>query len=118
MQQLEAVLDGIVGRIQLGRTRVRVNGVGDLIVARLVEAAQVVPNLPDVGVEADGTRVGIQGVTVLVDLEVENTNRAPESGVSAITVHCLLIGLVCLVVPRASHERTSQEVPALCIGTI
>lgn len=38
------------------------------------QSAEIVPHFGDVRVEADGTRVGIQGITILVDLVVQHTN--------------------------------------------
>jgi hypothetical protein len=84
-----------------------------LVVATLVKAAQVKPDLRNIRVDADGTGVCIKSVTKLVDLEVKNPNRTPKGGVTAIAVNRLLVGLVRLVVLLASHVRTAEEVPAL-----
>jgi hypothetical protein len=118
LEQLKPVLDGRVLRVKVGRARVGVNRVGNLVVARLVQAAEVVPYFRNVWVDADRTRVGVEGVAVLVDLEVENTNRAPECRVAAITVDGLLIRLVRLVVTLAGHERTAKKVPALGVAAV
>jgi hypothetical protein len=86
-----------------------------LVVATLVKAAQVKPDLGNIRVDADGTGVCIKGVTELVDLEVKNPNRTPKGGVPAIAVNCLLVGLVRFIVLLASHVRTAEEVPALSV---
>jgi hypothetical protein len=86
-----------------------------LVIATLVQTPQVEPNLRDIWIDTDGTRISIQGIPILVDLEIENTDRTPESGITAITIHGLLIGLVCLVVFLTSHIGTTKEVPALGI---
>lgn len=48
-------------------------------------------------------------------LEVKNTNGTPKSGDVAITVNCLLVGLIGLVVLLAGHVSTTEEVAALSV---
>lgn len=60
------------------------------------KSAKIIPDLGDVGIQSDGTRVSIQCVAILVDLVVENTDRTPESGIAAITIDSLLVCFVCL----------------------
>lgn len=105
-------------RVQLGRSRVGIDRIGDLVVARLVETAEVVPDLAHVWVEADRPRVGVESITVLADLVVQDTDRTPECRVAAITVYSLLISFVCFVVPLTSHKGSSQKVPAMSVGSI
>ncbi|KAH8806705.1 hypothetical protein DL96DRAFT_1562487 [Flagelloscypha sp. PMI_526] len=50
------------------------------------ERAQVKPDLRDIGINADSARVGVKDITELVDLEVQNPDRAPERGDPAVTV--------------------------------
>ena len=69
-QVLEALLDvGVVG-IEIRGPLIGVDSIADLVVARLVQRAEVVPDLTDVWVDADGLAVGVQRVSVLVDLEI------------------------------------------------
>jgi len=94
---------------------VSIDGVRHLIVAALIEAAQVEPDFRDVRVDAYGPRICIKSITKLVDLEVEYANRAPEGRVPTVTVNSLLVGFVCLVVLLASHVSTTKKVPTLSI---
>ena len=58
------------------------------------QCSQVVPHLGDVRVEAYGAGVCIKCISVLVDLVVQNANRAPECRVPPIAINGLLIGLI------------------------
>jgi hypothetical protein len=58
------------------------------------QCAKVVPNLRDVRIESDGTRVRIKCVAILVNLVVKYSNGTPECRISTVTVHRLLVGLV------------------------
>jgi hypothetical protein len=89
-----------------------------LVVATLVKAAQVKPDLRNVRVDADSTRVRIKSVTELVDLEVKDTNRTPKGGVTAISVNRLLVGFVRLIVLLTGHVCTAEEVPALSVRRV
>ena len=73
---------------------VGIDGVGDLVVAALIERAEVEPNFRDVSVDQDGPQVRVEGITVLVDLEVQDSDRAPERWVPPITVDSLLLCFV------------------------
>lgn len=117
-QQFQPLGDRRVPRIQLRSSSVRINSVRNLVVATLVQTPEVKPNLRDIGVYTNSTRISVQGIPVLVDLEVKDTNGAPESGVAAITIHSLLIGLVCLVVFLTCHVGAAKEVPALGVVRI
>lgn len=96
LEQLKTRLDVYVGGIQIGCTLVGIQRIGRLVVARFVQCSKVVPNLTDVWIESNGARVRIERVTVLIDLVVKHTDRAPECRVPAVPVHSLLIGFVCL----------------------
>lgn len=74
LQHDQTLLDRCVGRVEIGCPSVGVDGVGDLVVARLVEAAQIIPHLADKRVETDRTGVCVEGVAVLIDLIVKNTD--------------------------------------------
>lgn len=115
LQKFQALSDRCVPWVQLRRSSVGVDGVRNLVVATLVQTPKVKPNLRDIGVDANGAGVGIQGVPVLVDLEVQNTDRTPESGVTAVAVDCLLIRFVGFVVFLTGHVGTTKKVPALGI---
>ena len=64
-------------------------------VEQTYQSSQVVPDLGDVRVQADGAGIRIQRISVLVDLVIQNANRAPEGWVPAISINSLLIGFVC-----------------------
>lgn len=117
-EKLETSLDVRVTRVELCCSLICIEGVGDLIIAGFVQSAEIVPHFGDVRVEANGTRVGIQGITILVDLVVQHTNRAPERGVLAITVHGLLVCLVRFWVLLLGHVASAEEIPALGILVI
>jgi hypothetical protein len=118
LEHAETLLDGGISGVELGGARVGVDRVGDLVVARLVETSQVVPHLADVRVESDCARVGVERVTILVDLVVEHADRTPECRVAAVTIHSLLVRLVCLVVPLTGHKSATEEVPALGVVAV
>jgi len=113
LQQLQPLSDRCVPRVQFRRSSIGINGIGDLVVAALVQTPEVEPNLRDIGVDAYSPRVSVQGIPVLVDLEVQNTDRAPESRIAAVAVYGLLIGLVGFVVFLTGHIGTTKKVPTL-----
>lgn len=82
------------------------------------QSSEVVPDLRDVGVQANGARVSIECIPILVNLVVENTNRAPEGRVPAITIDGLLVSFVRLGVLLLRHVTTTQQVPALSVTLI
>lgn len=104
--------------IKIGRTLIRVKRISRLIVARFVQCSKIIPNLGDVGVESDGTRIGVQSIAILIDLVVQHANTAPECGVTSIAVDSLLVSLVCLGILLLGHVASAKKVPALCIGLI
>lgn len=83
-----------VGWVQVSSSSVCVERVASLVVARLVQGAKVVPDLGNVGIQTNGTRVSVKRVSVLIDLVVEHADRAPESRVPAVAINSLLVGLV------------------------
>jgi hypothetical protein len=93
---LQTSLDVNIARIKVCGASVCIESIGDLVVARFIQGTQVVPNFRNVRIQADRTRVGIERIAVLVDLVVENTNRAPEGRVATVAVDGLLISFVCL----------------------
>lgn len=60
--------------IEIGSAAIGVKSIGNLVVAGFVQSTKIIPNFRDVRVQTDSTRVGVQGITVLVDLVVEHTN--------------------------------------------
>jgi hypothetical protein len=74
LEQLQTSLDVDVGGVQVSCATVRIKGICNLVVAGLVQSSQIIPNLRDVWVQANGARVGIKSVAILVDLVVEHTN--------------------------------------------
>jgi hypothetical protein len=113
LEQCQARLDVDVGGIKVSGPSVRVERVACLVVARLVQRAEVVPNLRDVRVEANSTRVRVKRIAVLIDLVIQNTNRAPERRVTTVAVYSLLIGLIGLRVLLLRHVASAEKVPAL-----
>jgi hypothetical protein len=107
-----------IGRIQVSRTTIRIERISDLVVARLIKSSQIVPHLRDVRIQANSTRVRIQRITVLIDLVVQHTNRAPEGRVAAVAIDRLLIRFVRLGVFGLRHVTAAQKVPTLGIGVI
>lgn len=61
---------------------------------RAYQSAEIVPDFGNVGVEADRAGVGVECVSVLVDLVIQDTNRTPKGGVLSITIDSLLVSLV------------------------
>jgi hypothetical protein len=115
LEQSKTRLDVNVGGIKVSSPRVCVESVASLVVAGLVERTKVIPNLRNVRVEADGTRVRVKRVAVLVDLVVEHTNRAPEGRVATVTIDCLLVGFVGFGVLLLRHVATTEKVPTLSV---
>lgn len=94
LEQGKTRLDVNIGGIKISGPSVCVERIACLVVAGLVQRAEIIPNLGNVRVEANSARVRVKRVAVLVDLVVEDTNRAPECRVATVTVNCLLVGLV------------------------
>lgn len=94
LQKLKSRLDVDIGRIEVSCALVRVERVSGLVVARLVQSTQVIPNFGNVGIQANCPGVRVKSVTVLVDLVIQHTYAAPEGRVPSVTVDSLLIGLV------------------------
>ena len=82
------------------------------------QCTKVIPDLRNVRIQSDCAGVGIEGVSVLVDLVIKHTNGAPEGRISSIAVNCLLICFVRLGVFLLGHVTTAKEVPALSIGIV
>jgi copper chaperone CopZ len=107
----KALLDRLVCRVELEGALVGVDGVRHLVVAGFVESAEVEPDFSEVGVDADGARVGIESVVELVDVVVKDTDRAPERRVLAVAVDGLLVRLVRLPEVVRGHIGATEEVP-------
>lgn len=118
LQQSQASLDVNIRRVKVSSPSVCIQGVACLIVARLIQRTKIIPDLGNVGVEANGTRVCIKRVTVLIDLVIQHTNRAPECRIATITVHSLLVGFVSLRVLLLRHVASAKQVPALRVVLI
>jgi hypothetical protein len=118
LEHMHTLFDGFLLGVEFGSPKVGVDCVSDLIVARFVQTSQIEPDLADVRVEADSSRVGVESITVLVNLVIQNTDRTPEGRISAISVDSLLICLVCLVVSLTGHVGPTQQVPALRIVAV
>jgi hypothetical protein len=50
LEKLQTGLDVNVGRVEISGPAVRIKRVGNLVVARLIQGAQIIPDLGDVGV--------------------------------------------------------------------
>lgn len=105
-------------RIKFGSPLVSIKRIVNLVVARLVECAKVVPNLGDEGVQTDCARVRVQGIPVLVDLVVQHTNGTPERWVSPIAIDGLLISLIRFGVLLLRHVAAPKQIPALRVVVI
>lgn len=118
LEQLQACLDMDVCGIKIGSASIGVESIGNLVVAGFVQSTEIIPNFRDVRVQTDSPRVGVQGITVLVDLVVEYTDRAPEGRVPSIAVDGLLVGFVGLGVLGLRHIATAKQIPTLCVSVI
>ena len=107
-----------VVRVESCGLLVGVEGVRELVVAGLVEGAEVVPDLRDVRVESDGPGVCVEGVPVLGDLVVQHTDGAPEDGVAGVPVYRLLERVVGGGVVGPDHVDASQVVPCGGVGGV
>jgi hypothetical protein len=112
-QQLQTLCDNRVSRVEFRRSSICINGIRYLIVAAFVKAPKIEPNFGDIWIDTNGARVRVEGIPILVDLEVKHANRTPECRVPAITIHGLLVSLVCFVVLLAGHVSTPKEIPTL-----
>jgi hypothetical protein len=118
LQQLQSLRDDRIARVEFARPGISIDGIGYLVVATLVKASEIEPNFGNVRVDSYGTGVGIKSIAKLVDLEVENSYRAPEGWIASVAVDGLLIGFVCLVVLLTCHISAAEKVPALGIRWI
>lgn len=84
-------MDLLVARIETCGPLIRVESIAELAIARLVESSQVVPRLTDIRVEGDRPAVGVESVSILVNLIVQHTDTAPERGITGIAVDRLLV---------------------------
>jgi len=107
----KTLLNRFVRRIELKSALVGIDSVRHLVVAGLVKSAEIEPDFGEVGVDTNGARVGVEGVVELIDVVVENTNRAPERRVLAVAVHSLLVRLVRLAEVVRCHVGATEEVP-------
>jgi hypothetical protein len=118
LEKLQTSLDVNVGWVEIRSPAVSIESVGNLVVARLIQRTQIIPDLGDVWIQANGTRVSIKRIAVLIDLVVEDTNRAPEGGVATIAVDGLLVGFICLWVLCLRHVAATEQVPALSVVVV
>lgn len=117
-QIIQTLLDMRILWIQIRCALVSINRILDLVVASLIKSTKIVPDLTDVGVDTNCLAIGIQCIPELVDLEVEQTDRAPECGIPTVPVHSLLIGLVSLAKILLGHVATAHKVPRLRIRVV
>lgn len=82
------------------------------------QSAEVIPDLGDEGVQPNSPAIRIQGVPVLVDLVVQDTNGAPEGWVAAVPIYSLLICFICLRVLLLRHVASAKQVPALSVAVV
>lgn len=117
-KKLEPLRDGDVRWVELRRPGVSIDSIGYLVVATLIKRAEVEPYFGNVRVDPNCPRIGVEGITILVDLEIEYANGAPEGGVATVTVHRLLVGFISLVVLLTGHVCTAEQIPTLRIAGI
>jgi len=82
------------------------------------QSPKIVPNFGDVGVQSNRAGIRIQSITILVDLVIQNADRAPECRIAPVSVDCLLIGFISFGVFLLRHVASPQEIPALRIRLI
>jgi hypothetical protein len=107
-EQMKSLGDGAVSGIELGSPCIGVDCIPYLVVAALIEATEIKPDLGDVRVDTDSPRVSVQGIAILINLEIQDANGTPERWVATVSVDSLLICLVRFVVFLACHVCTSQ----------
>ena len=127
-QQLQSSFDVGVGGVKLSCSGVGVKSICGLVVARLIldrsdkvksltsktyQGAKVVPDFRDVRIEADCPGICVKCIPILVDLVVENADRAPESRIPSISIDSLLIRLISLGKFLLCHIAAAEQVPAL-----
>lgn len=117
-KELQSSLDVRVLRVQLSSSLISIESVCDLVVATLVQSTEIIPYFGDVWVQANGPRIRVQSITVLVDLIVQHTNGAPECRVSPVAVNSLLIGLISLRILLLRHVAPPKQIPALRIAVV
>jgi hypothetical protein len=118
VQKLQAFFDGDVGGVEFLCTHICVHGIFELLIAALVERAEIEPDFGNVRVESDGAGIGVQCVFELIDLEVKDTDGDPERRVAAIAVYGLLISFIGFIVFLRCHVSATEEIPALGVGRI
>ena len=108
--QEEHARDGVgVARVELNDLLVGDGGLVGLG-ALLVEDAQVVPNLAEVGLERGGLDYGVEGLGGLVEQEEQNRVGGPEDGVDGLLVLDLLEALVGLLVLLQHQVAAAPDV--------
>jgi hypothetical protein len=70
LEKLQTSLDMDVGWVKIRSPAVSIESVGNLVVARLIQSTQIIPDLRNVWVQANRTRVSIECIAILVDLVV------------------------------------------------
>ena len=73
------------------------------------KGAQIVPHLGDIGVDSNGSKVRVERVSKLIDLVIQNTNRAPKGRVVAVAIYSLLICFIRIVILFAEPCNSGQE---------
>jgi hypothetical protein len=117
-QQRQPLLDRGIPLVQIRSSPIRIDSIRDLVIARLVERPEVEPDFGDVRVDFDGARIGVERIAVLIYLEVQHADAAPERRVTAIAVDSLLVGLVGLLVLGHGHVGAAEQVPGLSVRSI
>lgn len=117
-QLLQASSDMRVAGVQALCLEVCVERVADLVVACLVESAQVIPYFQNIRIETDGSGIRVERVAVLRNLVVEDTNRAPERGVARVAIDGLLERFVRRVEIRANHVDAPKVVPRVSVQLV
>lgn len=92
-----------VVRIKSSGLLVSIKSITDLVITSLVKSTEIIPNLRDVWVESDGPCIGIERVSVLGDLIIEDTNGTPKGWVSSVPIHSLLESIISTSVITSSH---------------
>ena len=118
LQEMQTLCDIRVAQVKHHSASICINSIQDLVIAAVIQATKVEPDLKDVWADADSPQVRSQCITELIYLEVEKADGIPKGGILPIAVDSLLIHFVCLIVLLTCHVCTPKEISALGIQRV
>lgn len=74
----------------------------------IYQCAQVVPDFRDVRIQSNSAGISVKSIPVLVDLVVQDTDRAPEGWVAPIAINRLLVCFVRFRVFLLRHVTSAK----------